>query len=307
MNYKEYMALSTEEKFEQFMDTRFATNRTPSYWVDWSKVEENLDKYEMQLNTMNYLIGKDDVREATRILFEKDPSLISTIPVLLGCRDGKIDVLTYTENKLLDSYELNFEKMDNSIEEYIDFMDESGLLEFFKNKATNSLVDYVFGVEVGLNSNGRKNRSGQQNELILENNLKLVVEHNPYCEYSTQATGSYIKKRWGVDVPEALDSKKNGGRRYDGALYNSKTGKVVIIETNFYGGGGSKLKAVAGEFSEMYGQYLKGADNVDFVWISDGPGWDTARNPMSEAFQVIPNIINLSMVNDGYVSAIVNS
>ena len=158
-----------------------------------------------------------------------------------------------------------------------------------------------------MNSNGRKNRSGQQNELILENNLKLVVEHNPYCEYSTQATGSYIKKRWGVDVPEALDSKKNGGRRYDGALYNSKTGKVVIIETNFYGGGGSKLKAVAGEFSEMYGQYLKGADNVDFVWISDGPGWDTARNPMSEAFQVIPNIINLSMVNDGYVSAIVNS
>lgn len=258
------------------------------------------------LNTMNYLVGKKDIKQKAKELFESQPYLIATIPILLACRDLDLDILTYGTDHKLNSYNLNFSLPNKEISAYIDFMEDSGLLSFLQNNVTRSLVDYVFGVEVGLDSNARKNRGGTENENILEQNLKLVVSHNPHCEYDTQATAKSIKEKWNIEVPEALDDKRKGGRRYDGVIYNSKTNKLVVIETNFYGGGGSKLKAVSGEFSEMYGQYLKDSPNIDFIWISDGPGWDTAKNPMWEAFNVIPNIINLNMVNQGFISDIVN-
>ncbi|WP_251065801.1 type II restriction endonuclease [Apilactobacillus xinyiensis] len=287
------------------MKTRFPTNRTPNYWVNWKKVNFNVSDIEIKLNTMDYLVGKNDIKNKAYTLFSQQPDLIEIIPILIACRDNQIDVLRHSASEL-SYYNLNFAKPDDDLDKYIEFMEECGLLDFLKNKVTKSLVDYVFGVEVGLDSNGRKNRSGTENENILENNLKLVVKHNPHCQYGTQETAKSIKQKWDVVVPEALDKKRKGGRRYDGVIYNTKSHKVVIIETNFYGGGGSKLKAVAGEFSEMYRNFLKEAPDVDFVWISDGPGWNAAKNPMHDAFEVIPNIINLQMVNDGFLTDIIN-
>lgn len=306
MNYDNYISMNLDDKFNYFMDTRFPTNRTPEYWVNWDKVNQNVEEYAIKLNTMNYLVGKKDIEEKCKMLFSQQPDLISTIPILLACRDSKLDVLKYDDDLTMHAQNLDFDNPDDDIDKYVNFMQESGLLDFLSSHATKSLVDYVFGVEVGLDSNARKNRGGTENENILERNLQLVVKHNPNCEYRTQATAVSIKKDFDIDVPEALDAGRRGGRRYDGVLYNKNTHRLVIIETNFYGGGGSKLKAVAGEFSEMYGQFLKDADNIDFAWISDGPGWNTAKNPMREAFDVIPNIINLSMVNNGYLSDIIN-
>lgn len=305
MKYEEYISMDMDDKFKYFMETRFPTNRTSSYWVNWDKVKENISKYEIMLNTMNYLVGKDDIENRANELLCKHPDLIRTIPLLMACRDDNIDILHYDEEFNMSNEHLDFNNPDDDINKYIEFMKESGLLSFLRNHVSRSLVDYAYGVEVGLDSNGRKNRSGTENENILERNLKLLIKHNPSCEYMIQATATSIKKNWNVLVPEALESGKKGGRRYDGAVFNSETGKVIVIETNFYGGGGSKLKAVAGEFSEMYGQFLRTAKNVDFAWISDGPGWDSAKNPMREAFDVIPNIINLKMVSDGYLTDII--
>ena len=305
MRYEEYISMNLDDKFKYFMETRFPTNRTPSYWVNWDKVKENISQYEIMLNTMNYLVGKDDIENRATELLNKQPDLIKVIPLLMACRDDNLNVLKYDEQFNMSNESLDFNKPNGEIDKYIDFMKESGLLSFLGNHVTRSLVDYAYGVEVGLDSNGRKNRSGTENENILERNLKLLISHNPSCEYMIQATADSIKNKWDVVVPEALESGRKGGRRYDGAVFNKKTGKLTVIETNFYGGGGSKLKAVAGEFSEMYGQFLSNAENVDFAWISDGPGWDTAKNPMREAFDVIPNIINLNMVSEGYLSDIV--
>ena len=305
MRYEEYISMNLDDKFKYFMETRFPTNRTPSYWVNWYKVKENISQYEIMLNTMNYLVGKDDIESRAAELLNKQPDLIKVIPLLMACRDDNLNVLKYDEQFNMSNESLDFNKPNGEIDKYIDFMKESGLLSFLGNHVTRSLVDYAYGVEVGLDSNGRKNRSGTENENILERNLKLLISHNPSCEYMIQATADSIKNKWDVVVPEALESGRKGGRRYDGAVFNKKTGKLTVIETNFYGGGGSKLKAVAGEFSEMYGQFLSNAENVDFAWISDGPGWDTAKNPMREAFDVIPNIINLNMVSEGYLSDIV--
>lgn len=307
MNLTQYLTSPIDTKFRYFMDTRFSTNRTPSYWINWDNVLQNMASVEISLNTLNYLIGKDDIEELAKTLFTKQPELLQAIPILLASREGDIDVLAFNQNGEMYSYDVDFSKPDLSkLDNYIKFMDESGLFNFLQNDLKMSLVDYVYGVQAGLDTNGRKNRSGTQNEIILEHNLKDVTFNDSNLKYKTQATGKWIEENWGITVPEVLQKGKKGGRRYDGAVLNKNQKSVTIIETNFYGDGGSKLKAVAGEFSSLYETSLRDAHDVNFVWISDGPGWLKAKNPMREAFDVIPVIINLQMVKNGFLKEIVN-
>ncbi|MCH4170777.1 MAG: type II restriction endonuclease [Lactobacillus sp.] len=307
MNFNEYMAATNDEKFDYFMRTRFPTNRTPSYWVNWGNVTKNLAQYELELNTLNYLIGKPNIIEEAMHLFEQQPNLLTAVPILIASRELDIDVLAFKDDMDMYAYHIDFKNPDvNKLDEYIQFMLESGLLEFLRSGIKRSLVDYVYGVQAGLDSNGRKNRSGTENEIILENNLKILEKRHPNCHYKTQATAKFIKNKWDITVPEVLKPGKSGGRRYDGAVYNEFTKKVTVIETNFYGGGGSKLKAVSGEFSSIYETSLKDANQVGFAWISDGPGWDTAKNPLREAFDVIPTIFNLQMVKDNFLEEYVS-
>lgn len=305
MKFEEYMAMPDHKKFEYFMKSRFSTDRTPQYWVNWDNVKKNMAEHELNLNTLNYLVGKKDIKKEAKNLFQKQPQLLKTIPILLAAREKKIDVLALNKNNI-KAYTVDFANPDlDKLDTYLSFMSDSGLLNFLSKDLKTSLVDYVFGVEAGLDSNGRKNRGGKQNEEILAHNLQIAMSKNKDLEISTQATGDSIKSKWGIKVPESIDENAKGGRRYDGAVFNKKTRKVTIIETNFYGCGGSKLKSVAGEFSNLYTYIKKNSQNeINFVWISDGPGWDTAKNPMEEAFQVIPNIFNLKMVRDGYLDEI---
>lgn len=298
MDFEKYMSLTWQDKLEEFMTTRSVTNRTPAYYINWDKVRDNTTKYEVELNTLNYLVGKNNINEEATMLFTKQPNLLKAIPTLIANRDYDLDILRINDDKSMSFDHLDFTNIDETkIKDYVTFMEESGLLDFLQNDAKKSLVDYAFGVEAGLDSNGRKNRSGTQNEEILEINLSKLVEGTDW-QYATQIGVAEIKRRWGIDVPTDKSS-----RRFDGVVYNPSTKTVTLIETNFYGGGGSKLKAVSGEFRDLNGFVTK--KDVQFVWISDGMGWDTARLPMSEAFEQIPYIINLNMVNNGYLRKIV--
>lgn len=298
MDFKEYMALSWQRKLEEFMKTRSVTNRTPDYYVNWEKVRENATQYELELNTLNYLVGKNNIVEESIQLFTSQPNLLKAVPTLIANRDYDLDILRINDDNSMSFNHLDFTNIDETkIRDYVTFMEESGLLNFLQNDARKSLVDYAFGVEAGLDSNGRKNRSGTQNEEILEINLKKLVDGTNW-EYETQIGVATIKDIWDIDVPTDRSS-----RRFDGAVYNPDKHTVTLIETNFYGGGGSKLKAVSGEFRDLNGFITK--VDVQFVWISDGMGWDTARLPLSEAFEQIPFIINLNMVNNGYLKEIV--
>ncbi|MCZ3622452.1 type II restriction endonuclease [Lactobacillus mulieris] len=306
MNLNEYLSMNNQDKFDYFMKTRTSTNRTPKYWVNWDKVIRDLKEHELNLNTLNYLVGKKNIRQEAKNLFISQPDLLKTIPVLLATRDSDLDVLAFDDIGRMYTYNINFHDIDISkIDKYINFIDETGLFDFLSQHVNRSLVDYVFGVEAGLDSNARKNRGGKQNEDILSHYLELMCKKDDELEYSTQATADAIMKRWNAYVPEILEKGRKGGRRYDGAVYNKATKKVLICETNFYGGGGSKLKAVSGEFSDLYATSLGPAKNVEFAWISDGPGWDTAKNPLFEAFQIIPNIFNLKMVQEGMLKELI--
>ena len=297
MNLKNYLTKSPQDRLTFFLKSLSITNRTPEYYVNWEKVERETKKYELELNTLNYLIGKDDIYIKALDLFTKQPNLLKAIPSLIASREKVLDILIIDENDKMNFDSLNFSAIDkNRIKDYVDFIEQSGLLEFLEKKANRSLVDYVYGVEAGLDSNARKNRSGTTMEGILERHVSnLAQEQN--LEWKAQATAQFIKEKWGITVP--VDKSE---RRFDVAVYSKEKHKVWLIETNYYGGGGSKLKAVSGEFTELSQFVVTSDDDVEFVWVTDGQGWKTAHLPLAEAFSHIRNVFNLEMLREGFLA-----
>ena len=296
MNFQEYITSSPEERLNHFLNTLSVTNRTPEYYVNWEKVSRETKKFELELNTLNYLIGKEDIYNVALVLFQKQPDLLKTVPSLIASRDKILDILVMDNDDNMSFERLNFKKIDtNRLVEYLDFIEQSGLLDFLQNHANRSLVDYVYGVESGLDSNARKNRSGTTMEGILERNVAKVCQTYG-LEYKAQATPAFIKENWRIVVP--VDKSE---RRFDVAVFSSEKKKCWLIETNYYGGGGSKLKAVAGEFTELSQFVETSDDDVTFIWVTDGQGWKTAHLPLAEAFAHIPNVFNLEMLKQDYL------
>ena len=296
MKFDNYINLDSDERLNVFLSTLSITNRTPEYYVNWEKVERETRKFELELNTLNYLIGKEDIYDEALMLFTKQPELLKAIPSLIASRDKLLDILIIDNQENMSFEKLNFSKIDIArIADYVVFAAQSGLLDFLQNKANRSLVDYVYGVEAGLDSNARKNRSGTTMEGILERHVAKIAQKQG-LEWKAQATSSFIKSNWNIEVP--VDKSE---RRFDIAVYSRERHKVWLIETNYYGGGGSKLKAVAGEFTKL-NQFIKDSkDDIEFVWVTDGQGWKTAHLPLSEAFEHIQNVFNLNMLKNNFL------
>jgi type-2 restriction enzyme llaDCHI len=297
MKLKNYLIKSPQERLAIFLESLSITNRTPEYYVNWKKVDRETKKYELELNTLNYLIGKDDIYFEALRLFTKQPNLLKAIPSLIASRDKVLDILTIDNDDNMSFEQLNFKTIDASrIDDYMKFIEKSGLLKFLQRHANRSLVDYVYGVETGLDSNARKNRSGKTMEGILERYVSRISKEQK-LEWKAQATAKFIKNEWGIEVP--VDKSE---RRFDVAVYSKEKHKVWLLETNYYGGGGSKLKSVAGEFTELSQFVVTSDDDVEFVWVTDGQGWLTAHLPLAEAFSHITNVFNLEMLREGFLS-----
>lgn len=290
------------EVFNYFMKNLRQTNRTFNFFVDWAKVFHNVENIEIELNLLNYLIGKDNIKEELSNLIMKYPNVVSVIPILIAIREKKLEVLTNFktpnwEYKTFSFYKKNSYSLDE-ISLIVEFCDKQGLLQLLSNRKIKNLVDYSIGLEVGIGTNARKNRGGKIMEDIIEwHVIELCDSLN--LQYISQATKKRIYDKWQLILP--IDKTS---RQYDFAILN-RGNKLVLIETNFFSGGGSKLKSVAGEFQSL-DLFLKTEEIVDkFVWITDGIGWATAKLPLQEAFINNDFIINTKMIFDGVLEGII--
>lgn len=265
-----------KKDFNLFLSQLSETNATLDYFTNFDKVIRNTNKIAMKLNQLNYLIGKTDLRKAIEDLYEENPKVFVVLDILLAVR-------TKDKKKTLDSSG-NFVLLESyftSLQGVIDFIEQTGLAEVFKNKNVTNLVDYVFGVEVGLDTNARKNRSGENMAKAVA--LKFRNADIPFRSevYSTEF-GEI--KSLGQDL-----------KRFDFVIQTNK--KTYLIEANFYNGGGSKLNEVARAYTDIalkINQYEK----FEFVWITDGHGWLSAKNKLGEAYSLIPSIYNLESLSE---------
>ncbi|MEY4602581.1 MAG: hypothetical protein RL292_522 [Candidatus Parcubacteria bacterium] len=274
--------------FNNLISTFKSSIKTWDYFVNWRKVFSNSSELEISLNKLNYLLGKENLKEEFNKLYSSNPDIIKALPVLLAVRENKLEIF---DKATKNSEFFDFSGTEKNSGKYYEFLEKSGLARLFQKDGVKNLVDYVMGVEVGLDSNGRKNRGGTLMEEIVGTFLNEFCNKNGY-ECMSQARATTIKSKWGVDIK--VDKSE---RSFDFAVYNLKTKKIKLFEANFYNGGGSKLKAVCGEFRNLFDE-LK-AQDIDFIWITDGLGWHTTKRPLEETYNHNDYVFNLNMLETG--------
>ncbi len=271
------MAAHTKDQFDLFMSQLRETNATLDFYCDFPKIAKNVANIEISLNTLNYLIGKDDLRSAVQALWDRDKRVFDVMDILIATR--KKDDKKYVDDEgMMHSIYTLFSSVDGVMK----FIEGTGLDKVFKNKEVKDLVDYVFGVETGLDTNARKNRSG-----AITDTLIARIFDNAGIYYRTQISS---KEFPAISAVLGADQKV-----FDFAI--TTRNKTYLIEVNFYSGGGSKLNEVARSYTELAPK-INGVPGFEFVWITDGQGWNSAKNKLEEAFSAIPSIYNLTTIQD---------
>ena len=264
------------DKFKQFLSQFSETNATLDYFTDFKKIKSNINKISIKLNQLNYLIGKENLKEAVTELYQENPTVFEILDILIDIRKNK-KAKTFNnkgEIVLINSYF-------NSPERILEYIQESGLEELFRNKEISNLVDYVFGIEVGLDTNARKNRGGE--------NMSKAVSR------IFDNAGVFYKKEVNITIFPDIISLGADVKRFDFVIKTKM--KTYLIETNYYNSGGSKLNETARSYSDVAPK-INQYDAYEFVWITDGQGWFTAKNKLEEAFNIIPSLYNLITLED---------
>ena len=266
-----------------------------TYYVDFEKIYKNVDKVKIELNILNSLIGSKNIEEEFKNILIKYPETLECIPVLLAIRSNEIFV-----KDEINEYLFKFDKMVYSISDYVRFMKESGLFDLLQNHIINNLHDYVLGIEVGLDSNGRKNRGGH----LMENLVENYIEKAGFIKGKNYFKEMYLKdieRKWNLDL-SSMSGNNISTKRFDFVIKTDS--QVYVIEANFYTGGGSKLNETARSY-KMLAQESKKVKNVTFIWITDGIGWNSARKNLEETFNVLDTMYNISDLEKGVLEKLI--
>ena len=84
---------STEAVINKFYDTLIDTNRGYNFFVDWDKVKRHVDRYKIEFNILNSLIGSKDFDSDLRKILTEYPQVLPSIPILLAIRGQKLKVV----------------------------------------------------------------------------------------------------------------------------------------------------------------------------------------------------------------------
>ncbi len=170
--------LDEDQLFEKITKSFRGHITTWEYFVNWDKVWRNIHPIEKELNLLNVLIGKENMHDETVGLIKEYPTVIKAFPILLAIRSNSIDVLLDSENFISRNFDFRHRELTNEeVEALAGYIIDSGFGDILKDKRIKNLVDYATGVEVGLDSNGRKNRGGTLMETLVEGYVKLLAKN----------------------------------------------------------------------------------------------------------------------------------
>lgn len=263
-----------------------------TYYVDFKKIYKNVDKIKVELNILNSLIGSNDIENEFKNIIVKYPETLECIPVLLAVRSNEIFI-----KDELKEYLFKFNKMVYSIDDYVRFMKESGLFELLQNHIINNLYDYVLGIEVGLDSNGRKNRGGH----LMENLVESYIRKAGIKEYYKEMYISEIENKWNLNL-SSISGNNVSTKRFDFVIKTDN--QVYVIETNFYSSQGSKLNETARSY-KMLAEEAKKVNGLTFIWFTDGTGWKNARKNLEETFNELETLYNINDLETGILDKII--
>ena len=269
-----------KRNFNEWLGTFRESINGFKYYTDFETVYKNAEKYKIELNILNSLVGSQTIKKDFTNLIEKYPECLKAIPLLLAVRENEM----YCQDEIV-SKNFTFHEPYDEITDYIYFMEHTGLFDLIQNHLVSNLYDYVTGIEVGLGSNGRKNRGGHQMEDLVEGFIKETE-----CEYYKEMYLQDIEKKWNIDL-SSISANNTTTKRWDFVVKTEN--HIYVIETNFYAAGGSKLNETARSY-KMIAEESKSIKNFSFVLITDGGGWRSARRNLEETYNVLDNLYNIN-------------
>ena len=187
------------------------------YYIDFDKVYRNVNEIKVELNILNSLIGSKNIEDDFKKIIAKYPETLKCIPILLAVRANEIYAIDGDGD-----FTYNFKNSNCTPGQYVVFMRKTGLFDLLENHIINNLVDYVTGVETGLDSNGRKNRCGH----LMEDLVESFIVKAGYEKDKTYFKEMYIHEiteKWDIDL-SAISNQGKAEKRFDFVI---KTDKVI--------------------------------------------------------------------------------
>ncbi|MGM9692051.1 MAG: type II restriction endonuclease [Alloprevotella sp.] len=267
----------TDKNFDMFMSQLQETNQTLDFFCDFDKIAQNVNDIKLSLCMLNSLIGAQDLRKAVDTIWQRDRTAFDVMDILIAVRDRGNKKVIDTKGRCVPLCSFFFD-----VDGVMEYLESTGLAEVLQQQKIKDLVDYVFGIETGLDSNARKNRSGH----VMERMIARIFATNNI---------SFRQEVYSSEWPEITKVLGDDKKRFDFVV--QKNGTTYLIEVNFYSGGGSKLNEVARSYSEIAPK-INAVNGFEFVWITDGIGWRSAKNKLQEAYSIIPSIYNLTNIAD---------
>jgi type II restriction enzyme len=288
-----YGIASPDAAFDKFVGT-LQSYFDADYYVGWDKIYRRIEEYRPELHLLSALCGVQDKEKLARRLLADYPKVVMVLPLLMACRNS---VQLMEEQNAAQVTAYNFPKKsrplsNDEIEYYVRFLCSSKLFELLER--IKSVPDYVTGVEVGMDTNGRKNRGGECGVKAIQPFVEQSLTSLPSLQAKAEATYDFLASE-GCTLPEAFRNE-----RWDWAFWTkAEPRRLTVMEVNHYGSSGSKLKAIARDYVGR--QKALEAAGIGFIWVTDGRGWLKSRHALREAFDSVNCLINIRLARDGHL------
>ncbi len=289
-------SLSEDTIRAEFIRTLIDSNRDHKFFVDWVKVKGSVAEQRQALATLSGILPRPDRKQALKDVIQRDPSVIPVIPLLVAWRlnDDHGRVLSDDEREGLKAIEYDFSKRTTisatEAAKIADFCEATGLLGAFEG--LTDLLPYYIGVEVGMDTNARKNRSGKFMEDRIEPLAQDLAKKHGWRLFRQRKFSSL--KAEGIDTPPGLENRK-----FD--LTFVRPDRKISMEINYFDQLGSKPQEVVDSYIQRGGESQRAG--WEFVWVTDGPCWKVDPPQLQKGFGAMDAVMNLSFCKRGVLEA----
>lgn len=288
VNYKALGYNSLEEYFEDFRSSLLKTTHTYDFFVDWKKVEANAKEHIVELGLLNSLTlvkDREECKKLLRKLLKEHPKIIAVIPILLAIRDKSVEVAELTEQIVNKQFRFDQKHItDAQLDDMLNFCEKTGIIDLFGK--IKDVYTYVFGVEVGLDTNARKNRAGEVFSRLIEHVISTAVKKLMKSGISVSYRKEVELGKVGIHYP--------GQKKVD-FLISITNKPLIVCEVNIYHDPGSKPNEIVRAYIRLHN--LLKERGLTFFWFTDGPGWLKMWKQFKEGANNIDYIMNYTIAS----------
>lgn len=279
----------TDDFVDEFQDTIIPSAIPSTEFIDWSRIEGQIENYEKQIGAIAKLEGVPEqafIEGLTDALIDANDTRkwIDFYFEILGERGNKYSALDglwkfYDVQRAIDGGDR--EAARGLAEE----LQKIGLQYVVEQSA--DVRDHFRGMLVGMETHSRKNRQGTCFEKIVGEQLREIID-----QLQQEGYDAHVEAEYTTEYNDESGQKKT----VDFAIFEGGV-LHVVFEANCYKGGGSKPSEIRRSYNHVARRMRN--DEVEFVWITDGQGWGKSlTNVLRESYNDITDIYNLHQVEE---------